>query len=58
MNITNILGQSQLCTDEYFSPNSFSAKGEYFVLPCTLARTTDEVDRLWCLSSHGEFLGV
>ena len=58
MHITYILGHAQLCTDDYFSPNSFYAKGDFCVLPCSLARTRDKLDHLWSLSSHGKFLGV
>ena len=33
-------------------------KSIYFVFPCSLLMTIDEVDIPWCLSSNGEFLGV
>ena len=33
-------------------------KGIISVFPCSLARTTDYGEHPWCLSSHGEFLGV
>ena len=30
MYISNIFGHAQLCVNDYFAPNSFYAKGEYF----------------------------
>ena len=49
---------AQLCTNGYFDPNYFSAKGDDFVFPCSFAMTTDDEENPWCLSSHGEFLVV
>ena len=39
-------------------PNPLLQRGIIFVFPCYIERTTDEVEHPWCLSSHGEFLGV
>ena len=39
-------------------PNPLLQKEIIFVFPCSLARTTDEVDHPWCLSFHGELLDV
>ena len=50
--------KAQLCKNDYFSPNSFAAKGDNFSFPCYLARTTDEVYHSLCISSRGEFLGI
>ena len=44
--------------NDYFAPNSFSAKGDNFVFPCSVASKKDEVDHPWFLYSNGEFLGV
>ena len=56
--ISNIFCQAQLCMNEYFATNSLYTKENNFVPPYYLASTTDEVERPWCLSSHGEFLGI
>ena len=58
MYINNILFHAQLCTNDYFNPNSFSAKGDFFLLPYYLARTTDAVEHPWYISSSGDSLGV
>ena len=39
-------------------PTPLLQRGVAFVFPCSIARTTDEVEHPWCLSSHGEFLGI
>ena len=44
--------------NDYFSPNSFSAKGYNFLFPWYLSKTTDEVEHTWYLSSHSKLLGV
>ena len=44
--------------DDYFAPHYVSAKGNIFLFPCYLVRTTDEIEHPWCISSHGDFLGV
>ena len=46
----------QLCTNKYFDPNYFSAKGDNSLFPWSVYRTTYEVDHTWCLSYHGKFL--
>ena len=58
MNIIHIFVYVQLCKNDYFSPNSFSAKGYNFLFPWYLAKTTDEVEHTWYLSSHSKLLGV
>ena len=52
----NIPCHAQLCTDDYFLPTSFLKEGIIFIFPCSLARTTDEIEHPWCLYSHGGFL--
>ena len=44
--------------NNYFAPISFFAKRENFVFPCSLARTTYELEHPWYLSSHGDLLCV
>ena len=39
-------------------PTHFLQRGVILSFISSLERTTDEVDNSWCLSSHGEFLGV
>ena len=56
--ISHMFFQAQICMNDYFNPNSFSAEGDNFVFSCTLSWTTDEVEHPWCISSHCRFLGV
>ena len=44
--------------NDYSAYNSFSTKGGNSVLPFSFARTTDEVDNPWGISSYGEILGI
>ena len=39
-------------------PTNFLQKGIILVFNFFFVRTTDEVEQRWCLSSHGEFLGI
>ena len=39
-------------------PTNFLQREMVFMFPYSLSRTTDEVDHPWCLSYHGEFLGI
>ena len=41
-----------------FFPTPFLQRRINYVLPCSLAWITDEVDHQWCLSSRDELLGV
>ena len=41
-----------------FLPITFMHREMIFVFPCSLAKTTDEIDHPWCISSPGDFLGV
>ena len=50
--------QAKICTNDYSSSNLFSAKGDDFVVHCSLARKKYYVDHPWCISSHDELLGV
>ena len=43
--------------NDYFPHKYFSAKGDNF-FPCSLERTTDEVEHLWDIYYHSDFLGV
>ena len=56
--ICYIFGHVQICTNHCFLPNSFFEKEYYLLFPCSLARITDEEENPWCISSHGEFLGI
>ena len=58
INIGNIFRQAQLCTNDYFSPNPFSTKGDNFLFICYFTRTTDKVELPLCLSSRDELLGI
>ena len=40
------------------TPSTFLQNGVNFVFPCFLAIKKDEVEQLWCIYSHGDFLGV
>ena len=33
---SNLFCQAQICTNDYFSPNSFSKKGDYLLFPYSL----------------------
>ena len=39
-------------------PTPFLQMGVIFMFPFSLARTIDEVEHPWCLSSRGEFLAI
>ena len=41
-----------------FFPTALLQRGAILVFSCYLARTEDEVEHPWYISSHGEFLGV
>ena len=41
-----------------FCPTHFMKRGIIFMFHCYIASTTDEVDQLWCISSHGELLDI
>ena len=41
-----------------FLPSPFLQRGFILVFPCYLVKKTDEVEHQWCLSYHGELLGV
>ena len=41
-----------------FLPTNFLQRGIIFVFPYYFARTTDELENPWGISSHGDFLGV
>ena len=58
MNINNIFGHVQLCTNDYFYQNHFLKRGVIFVFPYSLAWKKDEVDHLCGISYNGEFVGV
>ena len=58
MHVSNIIGQAQLYTNNYFPPNSFRQMGVLFIFPLSLTKTADEEDHPWCVSYHGEFLGL
>ena len=57
MNISNIFDHAQLYMNDYFAPNSFSAKGDNFLFPSYFERTKDELYHPWFYSSRGYFLG-
>ena len=56
--VSNIFGHAQICTNDCFVPKSSSEKGVVFVFTCSIVRTKDEVYHPWCLSPHGDFLGI
>ena len=56
--ISDMFCHAQLYTNEIFSPHPFSLTRNVFVFRLSLERTTNEVEHLWCLYSHGEFLDV
>ena len=56
IDISNIIGQAQICTKNSFLPNFLLQRWIIFVFPCYLARTKNEVEHPWCLSSYGESL--
>ena len=56
--ISNIFCQAQLCTNDYFAPNSISTKRDGSVFPLSSKSKTDEVEHPWCISFHGYLLGV
>ena len=58
MYIINMFCHAQICTDDYFLPSPFLQRGVIFACPCSLTRTTDEVEKPWGLSSRGELLGL
>ena len=57
MHISNIFVHAQLCMNAYFYPNYFSTKDDYFVFPCSLTWTIDEVEHPCGLSYRCELLG-
>ena len=56
MYTSNIFCHAQLCTNEYFDFNSFSAKGSNFLFPWYFERAIDYVDHPWGIYFHGYFL--
>ena len=62
MNVVNIFGHAQLYTNDYFVPNSFPILfckvGLFSCYLDSFARTIDEVENPWCLSSNCDFLVV
>ena len=56
--IRHMFFQAQICTNDYFAPNYFSAKGDNLVFPSYLVRTTDEESHPLCLYFHGEFFVI
>ena len=56
--MSNIFCHARLFTNDYFTPNYFSAEVDSFVFPCYFVMKTDGVYQPWSLSSGGDFLGV
>ena len=44
LGLDQVFCQAQLCTNDYFAPNSFSTNGGYFVFPCSFEKKPDQVD--------------
>ena len=53
-----VFGKAQISANDYFAPNSFSAKEDTFVFSCYLVCTTDDVEHPWYICSLCELLGV